>query len=232
MNVPTWKTIGILGGMGPEATAEFYKRIVNICQRDYGAKYDLDFPAIFIYNLPLLDIVENSGSNETIINQLKDGISKLKSAGCNFVAVPCNTVFYFINEINAEIPLLNIIEETFFETKRRNYRKVGVLSTKNTARNKLYENVFEGIEILQPSEIEQEKINEIILRVLSGVKLKEDKERLKLLSRKLEKNGAEAIILGCTELPLLVSQQDFSIDVLDTLQILAEAAVKRARLLK
>ncbi len=223
-----WKTIGILGGMGPEATTEFYRRIIRICQQDYGAKYDFDFPPIFIYNLPLPDIVESSG-DESVIKLLEEGFNKLKSVDCDFVAVPCNTVFYFTDKIDVDIPIVNIIEETFFEAKRRNLKKVGILSTTNTARKRLYESVFDGIEILQPSETEQERINEIILRVLTGFKVQEDKDYLKAICKELEKKGAEAIILGCTEIPLLISQKDCEIEILDTLQILSEAVVKKAR---
>lgn len=225
---PAWKTIGVLGGMGPEATAEFYRRIIGICQRDYGATYDSDFPPMFIYNLPLPDIVENGGDGECITKLLKDGIDKLESAGCDLVAVPCNTAVYFINGVCQKIPTLNIIEETLSEAKKRKFKKVGILSTSNTARNKLYESVFDGIEILQPSEPEKERINEIILRILSGLKKPEDKAYLQSVSGKLAKNGAEAVILGCTDLPLLISQKDCDIKLLDTLQILAETTVKKA----
>ena len=226
---PIWKTIGILGGMGPEATSEFYRRIIGICQRDYNAKYDSDFPFIFIYNLPLPDIVESAGDRESIIKLLEDGISKLKFVGCDFISVPCNTIIYFINSIDADIPLLNIIKETFFEAKSRNFKRVGILSTANTIRNKLYESIFDGIEILQPSETEQDRVNQIILRILSGLKSQEDKEYLIDLSRMLKKSGAEAVILGCTDLPLLVSQKDCDVELLDTLQILAYSTVKEAR---
>ncbi len=229
MNVFTWKTIGILGGMGPEATAELYRRIITICQREYRAKYDSDFPPIFIYNLPLPDIVLESGDKEAVVRTIKDGIEKLATAGCDFIAVPCNTVFYFINSAQITVPLLNLIEETFFQAKKSNFRKVGILSTQNTAKNKLYESVFNGIEVLQPSEIEQGKINEIIMRILAGFKTNEDREYLRIICKNLEKKGAEAIILGCTELPLLVSQVDCNIEMLDTLQILAESTVKKAR---
>lgn len=229
MNDPTWKTIGILGGMGPEATAELYRRIISICQRNFGAKYDSDFPPIFIYSLPLPDIVESSGDKDTIIEMLEEGINKLKSAGCDFIAVPCNTVFYFIDKLGVDIPILNIIEETLAEAKRRNFKKVGILSTVNTAKTRLYENIFDGVDVLQPSVVEQERINKIILKILTGFKELEDREYLKTVTRKLKGKGAEAVILGCTELPLLIPQRGFNIEVLDTLQILAEITVKKAR---
>src|SRR3989338_7117818 len=85
------KIIGILGGMGPEATSELYRRIVNICQTRFGAKYDSDYPTIFICNLPLPDIVQSSISDENISRVVGDAVNKLISVGCDFIAVPCNT---------------------------------------------------------------------------------------------------------------------------------------------
>ncbi len=227
---PEWKTIGILGGMGPEATAEFYRRIIRICQRDYNAKYDSDFPPIFIYNLPLPDMIEKNESKEQITAMMEEGICKLKFAGCDFVAVPCNTAFCFVDSSKTEIPVVNIVEEVYLEAKRRNYSRVGVLSTLNTTSNRLYEDVFDGIEIMNPSEAEQKEVNDIVLRVLAGNKTQKDRKYIGSVCRKLERSGATAIVLGCTELPLLISQKDCGIKLLDTLQILAEATIEKARL--
>lgn len=227
-NTFSWKTIGILGGMGPETTAEFYRRLVRIFQKNYGAKYDSDFPPILIYNMPLPDIVEDSGNRMSVIEFIKNGINKLENAGCSFIAVPCNTVFYFIDLISSNIPLINIVEETFAEVKRRKIGKIGLLSTKNTSKTLLYEKVFESIEIIKPSTEEQKKVNEIILRILSGDKLDEDKKFIRKLCEKLTKRSAEAVILGCTELSLLISQADCNIQILDTLDILAESTVKKS----
>lgn len=226
---PKWKTIGVLGGMGPEASAEFYRRIIETCQQNYGAKYDSDFPPVFIYNVPLPEIVEKAASKKYVVSMLKAGIGKLGSAGCDFIVVPCNTVGYFTREIKSDIPMLNPVMETYKEAKRRGINKVGVLSTTSTAKNRLYESVFIDIEVLQPPVSEQNKINEIILRILAGWKNPLDKEYLKLVSRKLQARGTEAVILGCTDLPLLISQKDVELEILDTLQILVENTLKISR---
>lgn len=227
-----WKTIGILGGMGPEATAEFYRRIIGICQKDYGAKFDSDFPPIFIYNMPLPEIVAKTDSRESVVGMIRFGIAKLESVGCDFISVPCNTVTYFLGDVRSKIKLLTPVEEAYKEAKLRGIKRAGVLSTLTTARNRLFEKVFIDIEILQPSETEQRQINEIILRILAGWKDPKDKERLKIISKKLQEKGAQAVILGCTELPLLISQRDLDIEILDTLQILAENAVRTSEVIK
>jgi len=228
VNDPTWKTIGILGGMGPEATAELYKRIVGICQRDFGAKYDSDFPPIVLYNMPLPDIVENKGDPELISAVITDGLSKLEKAGCDFVAVPCNTVFAYISRPPAGI--LDIVKKTADFVRSKGMKKVGLIATRNTIKNRLYEKALEGVEILQLPEASQIQVNDIIMRILSGEKRYEDKQRLVELIKNLAEEAAEAVILGCTELPLLISTNDSEIFLVDTLQVLAEATVKNARI--
>lgn len=228
MNDPTWKTIGILGGMGPEATAELYKRIVEICQRDYGAKYDSDFPPIFIYNMPLPDIVENKVDSELISSYVEDGFRKLEEVGCELISVPCNTVFAYA-DMEPSINLLDIVKETANFIRIKKLKRIGLLATRNTIQNKLYESALEGIEVLQIPEDSQIQVNDIVMRILSGEKIYEDKQRLISFIKDLAADGAGAVVLGCTELPLLISTDDSEIFLIDTLQILAEATVKNAR---
>ncbi len=221
------KTFGILGGMGPEATAELYKKIIDIYQSKYGAKYDSDYPTIFIYNLPLPDIVQSLVYDENVSRMVENAVNKLKSIGCEFIAVPCNTVFCAISSLTFDVSLMNIVEETCAEASRRNVKKVGLLATRNTTKSKLYES-FSSLEFLQLSDYEQEKVNEIILRILAGFKRIDDREYIRTLVRNFEKRGADAVILGCTELSLLISQFDCDVEILDSLQILSEAIVRMA----
>ena len=109
-------------------------------------------------------------------------------------------------------------------------KKVGLIATRNTIKNRLYEKALEGVEILQLPEASQIQVNDIIMRILSGEKRYEDKQRLVELIKNLAEEAAEAVILGCTELPLLISTNDSEIFLVDTLQVLAEATVKNARI--
>ena len=86
------KTIGIIGGMGPEATALFYKKIIRIFQNYYSAKYDSDYPKIIIYNVPIPDVVENCTQEEIIKSMLISASKKLESIGADYIVIPCNTV--------------------------------------------------------------------------------------------------------------------------------------------
>ncbi|MBI2675925.1 MAG: aspartate/glutamate racemase family protein [Candidatus Aenigmarchaeota archaeon] len=100
--------------MGPESTAIFYQSVILQCQKQYHAQYDEDYPEIFIYNLPIPDVVEGIRSPSKILPVLIKGIRKLESIGVDFIAVPCNTVQYFFEDMrkSCSIPILNIIEET------------------------------------------------------------------------------------------------------------------------
>jgi aspartate racemase len=196
--------IGILGGMGPEATAELYLRIIRIFQRN-GAKYDKDFPEILILNLPLPDVVERPDKDSKIRDILVKSVKKLESNGADFVAIPCNSVSYFISDMRkaVSIPILSIPELV----KGVN---LGVLGTEFTIKKRLYGN------IINPTKKQQKQITKIVLNILSGKKTKEDKDILINIIEDLKSKGAEKVILGCTELPLIIKRSD-TINTIDVL---------------
>ncbi len=225
------KKIGILGGMGPESTALFYQEIIRECQKQYGAKYDSDYPEIIIVSLPIPDIVESVNQREKIVEMLEYGIRKLENAGADFITVPCNTAtVLFFNEMQAasNLKMLNIIEETVKKAAEK-YSKVGLLATSATLESEAYEKEGKksGIEIILPEE--QDEIDRIIMNILSGNLLKQDKEKIISLIIEMKAKGAQAIILGCTDIPVLIKRGDVEMPLLDTVQILAEATVKTAK---
>ncbi len=233
------KTIGILGGMGPVSTAKLYQNILETCQKKYKAVQDSDYPPIFIYSMAL------KGSDETgipphsekvgsiVLKQFIEGARKLERAGSDFIIIPCNTVeeFHQFIKKSVKIPVLNIIEECVKEAKTRGLKKVGLLASETTYRNKMYENHLtrKGIVCIDPSRKEQEAISRVILHAMSGRGTPKDRETLNSIIRHLHKRSAEGVILGCTELPLVINQKQSSIRLLDSLQILAERAVALAR---
>lgn len=224
------KIIGILGGMGPASTAIFYQNIIRQCQKQYGAQYDEDYPEIFIYNLPIPDVVKGIKNPSKILPILIKGIKKLEAIGVDFITIPCNTVQYFYEDLkrNVSIPVLNIVEEVAKKVKLNNYKKVGLLATITTIENKIYDKILNksGIEIILPER--QEQITSIILNILAGKKLESDKAKLKTIIEKMKKSGAETIILGCTDISILLNQKDVDIELFDSNEILAEVTVKYA----
>ena len=216
--------------MGPEATALFYLSLIRQCQKQYGARFDWDYPEMFIYNLPIPDVVKGIKKPIKTLAYLVKGAKKLESIGADFIVMPCNTATYFYKDIIKEIsiPFLSIVNEAAKEIKLRNYKKVGLLATKTTIENKIYEEDFEksGIKLIAPKK--PEEVNKVILNILAGKKLEKDRNVLKKIAKELEERGAEAIVLGCTDLPIILRQKDLNIKIFDTVEILAKSTIKFA----
>jgi aspartate racemase len=216
------KSIGILGGMGPEATNELYLRLIQAFQAK-GAVYDEDFPSIYIYNLPAPDIAEKEND---ILSLLVEGLEKLQKMGSEILAVPCNTATCIIDKNVNILGFVSIVKETVRKVKDYRYKKVGLLCTKLTLKTEAYQSSLEkeGIEFVLPTKEDREEITRIILNILSGKKLPTDKLTLERITDRMTEEGAEAVILGCTELPLIFKNS--TIRTIDTLQILVEALVR------
>ncbi|MCK4589041.1 MAG: amino acid racemase [Nanoarchaeota archaeon] len=227
------KTIGILGGMGPEATADLYMEIVKIFQKKYGAKFDKDFPPFFIYSLPIPDVVEELENEQLLVPLLAKGVKKLESAGVDFISIACNTVQYYLPQMRqaVKIPILSIPDETARITKKRNYSKVGLLATDLTIKTRIFDEACQksNIKLIKPNQEQQIILTKVIMNALAGQKSEQDLEQLKTIIKAMKNQGAEAIILGCTDLPLIIQQKDSELKLLDTTKILAQAAVRESR---
>lgn len=223
----SYKKIGILGGMGPQATADVYIKIIRIFQEKFNAKYDSDFPKIIINSIPLPDIVENKINERKIEKILVENSILLEKAGADFIIIPCNSVDKFVPLIRAsvKIPILSIIEETVKTIKKDN---VGLLATDYTISNRLYEDKINAIDkkVIFPSINEQKIITNIIMSILANKNIDFSKKKLKEIIFNLKEKGAEEIILGCTELPLISEKEEF---LIDTIEVLAEKAVEIAK---
>lgn len=140
------KTIGIIGGLGPETTSEFYLDIIFSCQK----KSKTARPGVIISSVPLPyeieeDLITKNKGSERYIPFLVNEAKRLEKAGADFIVMPCNSLHIFIKEIRnaVSIPVLSIVEETVKFLKKNNFHKVGIVSTSATIENKLYENAFE-----------------------------------------------------------------------------------------
>lgn len=227
------KTIGILGGMGPEASAYFYGLLIKLAHRKYGAVQDTDFPPILIYNLPLFGFDETGITDKELVKkQLLEGVKKLESAGSDFIIIACNTVhsFYDLMQQSINIPILSIINETVNETISRGYKSVGVLSSESTNKMGLYSEKLRerGITVIDISAIDQDQLNKIILHVMAGQSGISDTTVAMGIINNLISKGAEAIILGCTELPLAIDQSASSVPVLNSNEIIVDRALSES----
>lgn len=129
--IKKYKTIGILGGMGPAATANLYNQIISIFQNRFDAKYDKDFPEIVIISLPIPDLVEKIENEQRTVEMLINAAKRLEKAGCSFISIPCNTVHVYLDNLkkSVKIPVLSIIEEVSNLCKKNNFLNVGLLSS-------------------------------------------------------------------------------------------------------
>jgi aspartate racemase len=226
------KIIGILGGMGPETTADLYMRII----RATPAKRDQDHPRVIIYsNSKVPDrTAAILGTGPSPLPELIRAGKRLEEAGADFIIIPCNTAHYFIDPLQKElrIPILNMIK---LAAERGNnlyprIKKVGILATDGTLKSDLYTDAYGkiGVEILQPTPEKQVEVMKAIYLCIKAGNLIDGGLLLRNVANDLIARGAEMIICGCTEVSLVLKEGDLTVPILDPLQILAEAAVSEA----
>lgn len=228
------KTIGILGGMGPEATVRLFHLIVT----NTRAKQDVEHVPVLIVNDP--KIPDRSayihGQGPSPVPAMEKGMYKLEQLGADFITIPCNTAHFFLDEIvrKVRIPVLNMISETanWAKSKYMDIRKFGLLSTTGTYKTKLYNSFFEAkdLEIVDPDPEYQIKAMEAIYGK-PGIKAGYKKEPLSVLLEivdHLTRKGSQAIISGCTEISLVLGQENVELPVLDPLLILAINSISLA----
>jgi aspartate racemase len=225
------KTIGIIGGMGPLATADLYTKIINFTV----AEKDQEHVPVIIDSNPLIpdrtDYILHGG--ESPLPEIVKSIRRLEAAGCDFLIMPCNTAHHIIDEIKTttKIPFINMMEETV-KIVARDYpgEKVGLLATDGTAKSGAYHRYFEplGVDVIIPKE-HQEDVMEYIYQGVKTGNLEKDLNGIEMAVHEMETMGATIFILGCTELSA-VSQRIRTIenDFLDPLEILAVRAIQEA----
>lgn len=225
------KTLGILGGVGPETTSKIYLSVIDSIRKNKKEKY----PAIVIYNLPFPFIIENEAiikgiNSEKLLPYLVDGAKILEKAGASFGILPCNTLHKYINEIRASVKInfLSILEETLLRLQSLKIMTIGILATQSTVDNKIYDNflIKKGIKILYPNKKEQSDINKIIVKLINGKKNELQGKKIKIICDSLKKRGAKSILLACTDLQMATLKIKSSISMIDTTEILIHASVR------
>jgi len=222
------KVVGILGGMGPEATLELFRRIL----KRTPAKSDQEHLRIIIDNNPKIPDRTKAilHGGEDPLPLLKSTAQNLEKAGASFILIPCNSAHYFLGKIReaVNIPIIDMLGETVARIKEQ---RVGLLAADGTAKSGLYQKYCQerGIEVLNPHNSEQEIVMKLIYEIKSGEICSKGKDRLIKVADGLIKRGAKAIIVGCTELSLLLKEGDIQVTLYDPLDILAQRAVELAR---
>ena len=224
------KTLGIIGGVGPASTAEFYLRVSYDCQK----RNDIQRPSIVIASVPTPYEVERGIilHNENKYTPLLIAEAKrLQKADAQVLVMPCNTLHCDIESIRSavSIPVMSIVDATIAYIRAKGYKKAGLLATAATVERKVYSDIFKQskIEFLVPNAQEQAELNKLIVNLVDGKYLDKDRKFLHTVIDNLKTQGADCIALACTELQLLKPEQDRSdLPIFDTMSILAEAAVE------
>lgn len=233
------RTVGVLGGMGPEATAIFYLRLVQATP----ARSDQEHLRVLILSNPKIPdrsrFLFDSGPSP--VPELIRSARELEKFGADFIAIPCNTVHYFYREIqqSVNVPVLNIIEETaeairrWFSTGERpgGGERVGILATEGSIRTELFQRALcaRGLSFLLPEEAVQKSLQQCIYWIKGGENRGPAREGIQEAIGHLEERGATALIYGCTELSVLETELSTQVPVFDTTRVLAEASVRFAR---
>lgn len=227
------KTIGLLGGMSWESTASYYKALNEGVKHALG---DLHSAKIILNSVDFAEIekLQHEGKWDETANILSAAAKSVEAAGAEFLVICTNTMHKVADQIQQEIsiPLLHIADATARELIAKGKDKVGLLGTQFTMSEDFYKGRLQDefeIEVLVPDEADQKIIHDVIYKELcqgeiNGV----SRQKYLAIIQKLKDQGAEAIILGCTEIGLLVEQSDTDIDLFDTTQIHADAAIQRA----
>lgn len=224
------KTAGIIGGLGPETTSEFYLDLVFSCQK----KDRTNRPHIIVSSVPIPYKIEDDAISknigiERLLPYLIDESKRLEKSGVDFLVMPCNSLHIYIQNIRkaVKIPVLSIVEETVKFLKKNKFKKVGIVSTSATIKNKLYEDAFDKnrISYETPDDFQQAKMGKIILNLVNGVQKNKDREEILRIINDFEGKGVDCVVLACTDLQLLIPKHQ-SLKIFDTMKILAASAVE------
>ncbi|MBF4695968.1 aspartate/glutamate racemase family protein [Fusibacter ferrireducens] len=227
------KTIGLLGGMSWESSLEYYRIINEEVKLKLGGSHSAKC-VMFSFDFHDVETLQHNGDWESLTKEMVTQAQNLKNAGAEFIVICTNTMHLMAPNIEQEtgLKVLHIADVTGKSIKLKNLKKVALLGTKFTMEGDFYKAVLKDkhdIDVIIPNESDRQIVHDIIYNELVvGIINPESKLQYAKIIEKLASDGAEGVILGCTEIPLLIQQQDVSIPVFDTTEIHSKAAVSFA----
>lgn len=224
------KVICVLGGIGPQASLYMCKLLIEMSVKFFGVKNNADFPEIILDSIPVPGFISNDCEKEIAFKMLKKRIVRLSSCNVLCFGIACNTAHVLFGDFQAvsKIPFLSMIEEVVKKVGENKIKKVGLLASPSTVRYELYQNelIKQDVKTLLPSEKEQSFFEDVVKNVLEEKTAIEDEKQLLAVANSLKRRGAEGIILGCTELPLVFPKK-YSLPVYNSVEILAMALLQK-----
>lgn len=227
------KTIGLIGGMSWESSLEYYRIINEKIKQELGGLHSAQS---LMYSVDFEEIknLQHEGKWDELTTIMIDAAKRLEKGGADMIVICTNTMHKMANEVQESInlPLIHIADTTAQAIKDLNLKKIALLGTKFTMEQDFYKGRLtekHGIEVIVPNDEDRDMVHKIIYNELCLGNIKESsKQEYIRIIEKMANSGAEGVILGCTEIPLLIKETDVSIPIFDTTTIHAEKAVLEA----
>lgn len=227
------RKIGIVGGLGPESTIDYYRIIIEAAYE----KLKGSTPEFIIYSLDLEKFSNMMKSfdkeKNNVISYLLGAVTSLYRAGADFALIASNTPHIVFDEVveKSPIPMISIVEETLKVAEKKGIKRIGLFGTKFTMQSDFYQKVFlrKEIEVIVPKEVEQNFINYKLYDELTFGKIVEETKKgfLTIAKRMIDEDGIKGLILGCTEIPLVLSEDEYlGIPFLSTSKIHAKSSLR------
>ncbi|MHA2330032.1 MAG: aspartate/glutamate racemase family protein [Candidatus Hodarchaeales archaeon] len=233
------KRIGIIGGLSNEATLYYYRTLIDLCNEDvqFAENNLFDYPEIILYCVNMKEYYPLYVQDKwpEVIEKFMPILGYLEKAGADFGIISSNTPHEVFNDLqdNSPIPLISIVEETAKAVEKRGLKKVGLFGTKMTMRLRFYHDVFKkhGIGIAVPKQDEQDYIHNKIINELVGNIISDEAHKgyIKIAQRMVDEESIEGLILGCTEIPMLLNKEVMEIPFFDTSKIHVKSALDYSR---
>ena len=219
--------LGILGGMGPQATQIFYQRILDRTDANCDQEH---LPTLILSDTEMPDRTAAilSGSGEQVYQRLLEDVKLLERDGCTAIAIPCNTSHYFADDLQKElsVPIIHMVRETCKVLACRGCKRVGILATDGTVQTQLYQKecAAQGFEGVAPDEQTQKLVMSIIYDEIKKGE-KGSREKFSAIDRALRAMGCDAAILGCTELSVYRVYHGLPDFYVDAMEVLVERSI-------
>jgi aspartate racemase len=229
----TMKTIGLIGGMSWESTAEYYRIMNEAVKEKLGGLHSVQ---CILYSVDFDEIaaLQHRGEWEDLTMRMIGFARRLEDAGADCLVIATNTMHKMAEQVQGalKIPILHIADATGEKIIEQGLRKPGLLGTKFTMEEDFYRGRLQekhGLDVIIPQDADRTAVDEIIYYELCvGVIKQESRERFQEVIKSLVSRGADGVVLGCTEIPLLISQEDVDVPLFDTTKIHSRAAVEWA----
>lgn len=215
--------------MGPEASQYTYKTLIDLSLKEFGAKNNDDFPEIILASIPVPDFISSDKNKKEALKILENRVKQFNNLKLSHMAIACNTAHVLLPYLKkiSKVSFISMIEEVAKDVKKGRLKRVGLISTPSTIRFGLYQKALyaKKIETIIPSQKDIQSIEKIIRNVIAGNFPQKDVSKIVKIAKSMQNQGAEAIILGCTETPIIFPTK-FSIPVFNSVEILSRALLR------